>query len=146
LAGGVRAGKYGRKDMEQGAKSDIDAARQDVVKGVGQLTKHSLGIAKVVKAVAKELGATPSQVALSWLLTRPGVPAPIIGARKIEQLQDNLGCLSVELSAEHLQRLNTSSQPEPIFPNNFGATEMFRNADDGESRIEGGFVEIYRGF
>ena len=53
--------------MEQGAKSDIDAARQDVVKGVGQLTEHSLGMAEVVKAVAKELGASPSQVALSWL-------------------------------------------------------------------------------
>ena len=132
--------------MEQGAKSDIDAARQDVVKGVGQLTEHSLGIAEVVKAVAKELGASPSQVALSWLLTRPGVIAPIIGARKIEQLQDNLGCLSVELSVKHLQRLNTSSQPKPIFPNNFGATEMFRSAVDGESHIEGGFVEIYQGF
>jgi hypothetical protein len=35
LAGGVLAGKYGQKDMEKGAKSDIDAARQDVVKGVG---------------------------------------------------------------------------------------------------------------
>jgi len=145
LAGGVLAGKYGQKDMEQGAKSDIDAARQDVVKGVGQLTEHGLGIAETVKVVAKELGVSPSQVALSWLLTRPGVTAPIIGARKIEQFHDNLGCLSVELSAEHLRRLNTSSQPELIFPNNFGATEMFRNAVDGESQIEGGFVEIYRG-
>ncbi len=146
LAGGVLAGKYGRKDMEQGAKSDIDAARQDVVKGVGQLTEHGLGIAEVVKAVAKEMGTSASQVALSWLLTRPGVTAPIIGARKFGQLQDNLGCLSVELSAERLQRLNTSSHPEPIFPNNFGATEMFRSAVDGESQIEGGFVEIYREF
>jgi diketogulonate reductase-like aldo/keto reductase len=77
-------------------------------------------------------------------LTRPGVSAPIIGARKLSQLQDNLGCLSIELSAEHLQRLNTSNQPKPIFPNNFGATEMFRSAVGGESRIEGGFVEIYR--
>ena len=57
-----------------------------------------------------------------------------------------LGCLSVELSAEHLQRLNTSSQPKPIFPINFGATEMFRSSVDGVSQIEGGFVEIYREF
>ncbi len=72
--------------------------------------------------------------------------APIISARKIDQLQDNLGCFSVELSAEHLQRLNTASQPKPIFPNNSGATEMFRSAVDGESQIEGGFVDIYRKF
>ena len=57
-----------------------------------------------------------------------------------------LGCLSVELSMEHLQRLNTASQPKPIFPNNFGAAEMFRSAVDGESKIESGFVDIYREF
>ena len=111
---------------------------------MGQLTEQSSEIAEVVKTVAKELGASPSQVALRWLLTRPRVSAPIIGARKLTQLQNNLECLSIELSAEHLQRLNTSSRPKPIFPNNFGATEMFRSAVDGESRIEGGFVEIYR--
>ena len=110
------------------------------------MREHSLGIAEVVKAVAKKLGASPSQVALRWLLTRPGATAPIIGARKVEQLQDNLGCLSVELSVKHLQRLNASNQLKPIFPNNFGATEMFRSAVGGESQIEGGFVEVYREF
>ena len=116
LAGGVLAGKYSQKDMVADNKSDIDAAWQDVVNGVGQLTDRSLAVADVVKKVANQLVASPSQVALRWLLTRPGVTAPIIGVRKIGQLKDNLGCLSVELSAEHLQRLNTASQPKPIFP------------------------------
>jgi hypothetical protein len=62
-----------------------------------------------VREVATKLEATPAQVALAWLRTRPGVVLPIVGARKEAQIRDNLGALEIELSAEQLERLDAVS-------------------------------------
>jgi aryl-alcohol dehydrogenase-like predicted oxidoreductase len=69
-----------------------------------------------VKAVAAEIGASPAQTALAWLLSNPSVTAPIIGARTVAQLEDNLKALEVRLSESHIERLNAASQIEPGFP------------------------------
>ncbi len=53
-------------------------------------------------AVAEEVGKTPAQVAINWLLQRPGVPAPIIGVRTVEQLESNLGARGGPLRQEQL--------------------------------------------
>jgi aryl-alcohol dehydrogenase-like predicted oxidoreductase len=74
--------------------------------------------------VADKTGRSLAQVALRWLLQRPGVTAPIIGARTFEQLEDNLAAAASPLAEEHLARLTTvSDRPEP-YP--FGLLSRFR--------------------
>ena len=70
-------------------------------------------------AVAEEAGKTPAQVAIGWLLQRPGVTAPIIGARTMKHLEDNLGAVDQPLSGEHMARLNEASEPQLPYPYNF---------------------------
>ncbi|WP_285680258.1 aldo/keto reductase [Actinoplanes sp. NBRC 103695] len=65
-------------------------------------------------AVADEIGRTPAQTALNWLLHQPGVTAPIIGARTMEQLDDNLGAAAFTLDPAQLDRLDrVSDKPKP---------------------------------
>lgn len=65
---------------------------------------------------ATEHGKTPAQVALNWLLQRPGITAPIIGARTPEQLEDNLGAVGWSLSGEDMERLNAVSDRRLPYP------------------------------
>jgi aryl-alcohol dehydrogenase-like predicted oxidoreductase len=67
-------------------------------------------------AVAKEVGKTPAQVALNWLLQRPGVTAPIVGARTMKHLEDNLGATGWSLDGEAMARLNEVSEPQLPYP------------------------------
>jgi aryl-alcohol dehydrogenase-like predicted oxidoreductase len=70
-------------------------------------------------AVAEEAGKTPAQAALNWLLHKPGVTAPIIGARTLEQLENNLGAAGWSLSPAQLARLDQASEPTLPYPYNF---------------------------
>lgn len=67
-------------------------------------------------AIAQEAGKSPAQVALNWLLQRPGVTAPIIGARTVEQLEDNLGATGWSLNPEQMERLNKASDKRLPYP------------------------------
>jgi len=69
-----------------------------------------------VRKVASELGVSPSEVALAWLLQRPGVSAPIVGATKINHLDDAVAALSIELSSGEIDRLEEPYQPHPLPP------------------------------
>ena len=113
LGGGVLTGKYTRRDLAGGGDAGSRKA-QNVM--TGRLTEATLGIAEVISDVAAEVGNTPAQIALAWLLTRRSVTAPVLGARTPAQLEDNLGALAVELSAEHLARLDEASALPKIFP------------------------------
>ncbi|KPN30445.1 putative oxidoreductase [Halolamina pelagica] len=55
--------------------------------------------------VADEVDASPAQTALAWLMHRDGVTAPIVGARTVEQLEENLGAAAIDLSEEQVDRL-----------------------------------------
>ena len=81
-----------------------------------------------VKSIAQEVGGSPAQVALAWLLHRPyRVPViPIVGARKLAQVQDNLACVDVKLSGDHLRRLDEVSAIELGFPHEFFTKDMVR--------------------
>src|SRR5579884_865358 len=68
-------------------------------------------VVETVTEVARELGASPAQVALAWLLAQPVVTTPIVGASRPEQLDDDVGALRVRLSPEQLDRLARVSQP-----------------------------------
>mgnify|MGYP006267656875 FL=1 len=70
--------------------------------------------------MAKDTGRTPSQVALAWVRQQPyGVMVPILGARTVTQLKDNLGCLDCTLAPEQLRRLDEASRVELGFPHDF---------------------------
>jgi hypothetical protein len=87
--------------------------------GAALLTERNFGIARVVREIASELAATPAQVALAWLGSRPGVVLPIVGARKESQIRENLGALEIELSSEQLARLDAVSAIDLSFPQAF---------------------------
>jgi diketogulonate reductase-like aldo/keto reductase len=80
-----------------------------------------------VAELAKDIGCTPSQAAIAWLCQQPGVIVPILGARKVEQLQDNLGGLNVTLSPEQLARLDAASTVDLGFPHEFLASDGVRD-------------------
>jgi aryl-alcohol dehydrogenase-like predicted oxidoreductase len=135
LAGGVLSGKYSQGD----GKANDDSARQGMLQSMGQLTDRSLAIADLVKQVATEVNQTPSQVALNWLLQQPSRPIPIVGARKLTHLEDNIGALDFTLNAAQLDRLNAVSGFKLPFPHSFIASEMYHNVVDGQNSIESGF-------
>jgi diketogulonate reductase-like aldo/keto reductase len=80
------------------------------------LNERTYAIVDGIIAVAKELDTSPSRVALAWVVSRPGVASTIIGARTLEQLEQNLGGLDVKLSAAHLAKLDELSRPSLGFP------------------------------
>jgi diketogulonate reductase-like aldo/keto reductase len=69
-----------------------------------------------MEKIAKELGTTVPRIALSWVQNRPGVTSTIIGARTMEQLDDNIGALDVKLTPEHVAALDKASTPALPFP------------------------------
>jgi aryl-alcohol dehydrogenase-like predicted oxidoreductase len=110
LGAGVLTGKF---------SGDAKPDKTRIKEGSNRLSERNLRIAEVVVAVAKEIGVSPAQVALAWLLHRPGTHIPIIGGTKASQVQDNLGSVSVKLSEEQLRRLNEVSAIEMGFPHDF---------------------------
>jgi len=139
LAGGILAGKYTRDDLQDSSPAKDGSGRKGVTQAIGQLNERSLAIVDVVKQIATEIGRSPSQVALNWLLQQPSRPLPIVGARKLSQLEDNLGALDFILDATHLDQLNQISQFSLPFPHNFIALDMYHGVVDGETQIESGF-------
>jgi aryl-alcohol dehydrogenase-like predicted oxidoreductase len=135
LASGVLTGKYSRSDLESNGADQPRGTRRDVAIGNGALTQRGLHIAEAVKEVAEEIGVTPSRVALAWTLLNPAVTAPIIGARTLAQLEDNVGALGVDIPEEHRARLEEASAVELGFPHDFLARPLTRNNMSGGVKI-----------
>ena len=87
-----------------------------------------------VKAVADEVGRSMAQVALAWLRYRPVPVIPIIGARKLSQLKDNLASADVSLSSKQLKALDEASRIELGFPHEFYTRDMVRGLVYGGMR------------
>jgi 1-deoxyxylulose-5-phosphate synthase len=68
----------------------------------------------VVREVAAERGLPPAQIALAWLLDKPAVTAPIVGATKVSHLDDAIASIDVALSDEETARLEAPYRPHPI--------------------------------
>lgn len=79
-------------------------------------------IADVVVDIAGELDRPPAEIALAWLLQRPGVVIPILGARRPEQLRQNLESIELQLNSDQLRRLDEVSAPSLGFPHEFLAS------------------------
>ncbi|GHF70720.1 aryl-alcohol dehydrogenase-like predicted oxidoreductase [Amycolatopsis bartoniae] len=136
LAGGLLTGKYTRADLTAADAEPAESARKSFNAGLGLVTERNLAIAEVVREVAAELGHTPAQVALAWTLRNPGVTAPIIGARTLDQLEGNLGALEVEFSAAQLARLDEVSAIDLGYPHDLLAGDHIRAVTRGDLRIE----------
>lgn len=117
LAGGVLSGKYSQADLAKDAPPAKPGTRRAMV--LKSLDAYKLRVADAVRAVATEIGRSPSQVALNWLLQKPAVTSPILGARTVEQLQDNLGCLDFVLSQQQMKTLDDAGAIDLGYPNTF---------------------------
>jgi aryl-alcohol dehydrogenase-like predicted oxidoreductase len=137
LASGVLTGKYSSADLEPRSNGQgAVGTRKDIATGNGALTERGLSIAEVVKAVAAETGHTPAQIALAWTLLNPAVTAPIMGVRRMAQLEDNLGALDVIFTDEQRVRLSGASDIELGFPHDFLARPLTRNVAFGDVTID----------
>ena len=124
LRSGLLTGKH---LVENKAPRDAESRmNNEMMQQFAWPTKRAEVIREVV-AVAKEIGASPAQVALAWLRYRPVPVIPIIGARKLTQLKDNIRSLDVVLSPEQLQRLNKVSAISLGFPHDFFAYDAVRS-------------------
>ncbi|MFO0149553.1 MAG: aldo/keto reductase [Microcystis sp.] len=119
LAGGVLTGKYNQPNPVDGRLSMTDQPFQ--------IFDRDLKIAETVLEIAREIGKSPAQVALNWLRNRPNPIIPIIGARKLSQLQDNLACVDFNLTGEQLQRLDNISAISLGFPQELLASQFVRD-------------------
>lgn len=121
LRGGWLSGKYHR-----GMEAPVEGTRIEQAEKEGwseswsaYATERTWAILDELFAVAKETGKQPVQVALRWLLQRPGVTAPIVGARTMSHLESNLGATGWELTAEQMDRLDKVSATKLPYPYDF---------------------------
>ncbi|MEN9565976.1 MAG: hypothetical protein RLZZ69_1172 [Cyanobacteriota bacterium] len=151
LAAGLLTGKHSKRPEMAGENSgtDLDSGRVNWV--AEKLDDRNTSIADVVQKIAQEIGRFPSgnpkglashraprspaQVALNWLLQKNSSIVPIIGARTIKQLEDNLGCLDFVLSPEQMDYLDNVSQIDLGFPHAFINSEMVKDLISGGTQI-----------
>jgi len=110
LAGGFLTGKY-RRDREapEGSRrNEFDFPPID--------KEVAYDVVEVMDEIAESKGASIPQVALSWLLHKKGVTSVIIGAKKMSQLEDNLGAAELELSDAEFNRIAEVTEPRQIYP------------------------------
>jgi len=120
LGRGFLSGKY-RKGQPPPAGTRLEAWKDSWAMTATDQNWRTLD---AVLAVAQRHDTTPASVALAWLLAKPEVSSVIVGARSVQQLQDNLRALQVKLSAQDLKELDEVSAPAWGYPYNFiGARE-----------------------
>lgn len=121
LRGGWLTGKYRRDMTEPPEGTRIKKAEEEgwSESWSAYNTEHTWDVIDTLLAVAEEVDKTPPQVALRWLLQRPGVTAPIVGARTMEHLEDNLGAAGWTLSAGQMARLTEVSEVALPYPYRF---------------------------
>jgi aryl-alcohol dehydrogenase-like predicted oxidoreductase len=128
LGGGFLSGKYQpdhRPTLPEEGRLAVQPD-QDEEAWVRRATDKNWRIVSAIQDVAeRHPGSTPAQVALAWLIAQPAVCSPVIGARTLKQLQDNLGALNLALSQADLSLLDEASQLEKGYPyrfiDNYGA-------------------------
>ena len=112
LAGGLLSGKYRRGQQgPEGARHLTDWNEPPV-----RDEEQTYDVIEAAVEIGSSHGVSAAQVALAWLLGRPGVSSLVIGARTEEQLADNLAAADLELSAEERARLDELSAPPLIYP------------------------------
>ena len=127
IAGGLLSGKYRRKGGP-GSGRHVGGFKEPPVYDWEKL----YDIVDVIMSVADARGVSGAQVALAWLIGRPGVTSVIIGGRTNEQFKDNLAAADLKLTTEERARLDKVSQPPLLYPywhQSFTATDRLSEAD-----------------
>lgn len=120
LASGLLTGKYTRDGVFAHGPGRLQATQRSGNPAFEKLmTDRNWDIVATVVDVARSIGRSPAQVALNWVATRPGVTSTIVGATKLEQLEDNLRALDFELPPEMRARLDAVSAIEVVHPYHF---------------------------
>lgn len=109
LARGFLAGNRTRNKSGETARAQSDKFAHDMYYQDGDFA-----IADRVVELAKRRGVAPAQIALAWLLHQPGVTAPIIGATKMNQLEEAVAALEIQLSKEECAFLEEPYKPHPV--------------------------------
>lgn len=129
LRGGWLSGKYHRGMSEPVAGARIEIASREGWSETWEryANEATWTVVDALLSIAEDRGKEPAQVALNWLLRRPGVTAPIIGARTMAQLESNIGATGWTLDADEIQRLNAASDRPLPYPydmqDKFGARD-----------------------
>lgn len=113
LARGFLSGKYKRGDQPKGVRYESEQWHGHNLLAERYFKPEDFDIVEVVSAIAKEKRVTPSQVALAWLLHK-GVTAPIIGATRVEHIEEAVGALDVKLDEEETKRLEAPYKPHAV--------------------------------
>jgi aryl-alcohol dehydrogenase-like predicted oxidoreductase len=115
LAGGFLSGKYTRENPkgDGGRLTGFDMLPYDKEKGYQVVDR--------LRTIGAAHGATPAQVALAWVLSKPFVSSILLGANKLGQLEDNLGAADLKLRNEDLANLDEFTAPTSMYPNYFNA-------------------------
>ena len=108
LAAGYLSGKYTASNTSEGRRARFSFPPVDLDLGAE--------VVAALREVGDAHGVSPSRVALSWLLHQSGVTSVIVGARKHEQLEDNLAAIDLELGSEELKKLNDASSRPLEYP------------------------------
>lgn len=110
LAGGLLSGKFSRDNQKpDGARrSEFDFPLVD--------KERTWKILDVMKPIADAHGCSPARVALAWLLAKTVVTSVIIGAKRVDQLDDNIAAAHLTLSAEEVKQLDDISALQPEYP------------------------------
>jgi len=119
LGGGFLSGKY-RRDARPPEDSRIAGAEEEQEEHWDRrATERNWNVLDVVGEISESTGKSYAQISLNWLLRQPAVTAPIIGARTLEQLDDNLGAAGWELDGDQVRRLSEAGALEDTYPHRF---------------------------
>ena len=132
LAGGLLTGKF---DRDADASGGDNSRLRSNERWSRFLQDANLAVAEAVSAMAREIGCSTAQLALAWMMRRSSAcVVPIIGARTLPQLSDNLGAVAVELTPDILASLDELTELVPEYPNSLFASEFFETMMYGEVR------------
>ena len=126
LRNGILTGKYLPENVKE-SQADGSRMHSEMMKGFGSVEESTHAIVRELVAVGAEHGVSAAQIALAWLRYRPVPVIPIIGARKLSQIEDNIRSLDVALSPGHVERLDQATAVSSGFPHDFLALDSVRS-------------------
>ncbi|KAA3611981.1 MAG: aldo/keto reductase [Calditrichaeota bacterium] len=123
IAGGALTGKYLKNREAEGRVKEHSQRRNE----------RNTKIAEAVVEVAGQIGKTPAQVAIRWTMQQNQVVIPIVGARTLEQIEDNLNAADFVLNPEQMDKLNNVSKIEVGFPHDFLQQDAIKHVVYGDT-------------